>query len=152
MPKLIKDGAIVDNTWLAVDVDTPAQENQIHSLDQWRNNPAARAVQLEPGEEPWPLLESLDTLALVAIHFPVFTDGRGFSYARELRERGYAGEIRAVGHFMRDQLFYLKRCGFNAFDFSDDQDLEAALTSLADFNESYQASIDQPQPLFRRRA
>lgn len=152
MPRIIKDGAIIDNRWLPVDIDAPAADDQIHSLDQWRNNPGAAAVQLEPGEEPWPLLESLDTLELVAINFPVFTDGRGFSYARELRERGYGGEIRAVGHFQRDQMFYLKRCGFNAFDFAEDVDLEDALSSLEDFHETYQAAPDQHLPLFRRRA
>ncbi len=152
MPKLIKDGTIVDNVWEPVDVSSLATDCRIHSLDQWRNNPAARAVQLEPGEEPWPLLETLGTLELVAINFPAFADGRGFSYARELRERGYVGEIRAVGHFIRDQLFYLKRCGFNAFDFADDTDLVEAMASLNDFSESYQASADSAQPLFRRHA
>ena len=86
------------------------------------------------------------------VNFPVFTDGRGFSYARELRERGLRGELRAGGHFIRDQLTYLQRCGFNAFQMADEAELEAALASLADFSEHYQASIDQPLPLFRRRA
>ena len=53
---------------------------------------------------------------------------------------------------MRDQLTYLSRCGFDAFQFEDEQELEEALASLADFSEYYQASIDQPEPLFRRRA
>ena len=88
----------------------------------------------------------------MVVNFPVFTDGRGFSYGRELRERGYQGELRAAGHFIRDQLTYLSRCGFDAFQMADESQLEDALASLDDFSESYQAAIDQPLPLFRRRA
>jgi uncharacterized protein (DUF934 family) len=108
-------------------------------------------VQLEADQPPTPLLEEIEDLALVAINFPALGDGRGFSYARELRERGYKGELRAVGNFMRDQLYYLKRCGFDAFQMADDTQLEAALSSLDEFTEHYQAASDEPRPLFRRR-
>jgi len=154
MPRLIKDGSIIEDSWLALDPDSASPiTGQICSLDQWllladkRNS----AVQLEPGQEPIALAGYLDTLALIVINFPVFTDGRGFSYARSLREQGYNGELRAGGHFIRDQLTYLRRCGFNAFQMADDTDLESALASLADFTEFYQAAQDQPLPLFRRR-
>ncbi|WP_323844506.1 DUF934 domain-containing protein [Microbulbifer magnicolonia] len=91
-------------------------------------------------------------LPLIAVHFPAVTDGRGFSTARLLRERyGFEGELRAVGAFMRDQLTYLRRCGFNAFAYEGPQPLEALLNSLHDFSESYQAAADQKLPLFRRR-
>ena len=154
MPKLIKDAQIIDDAWLPVEAEAESLSvGHIASLTQWLalNSRANTAVQLEPGELPSPLLDDLDKLAVVAINFPVLTDGRGFSYARELREAGYAGEIRAVGGFVRDQMHYLKRCGFNAFQLSDEKELEAALSSLDDFSEHYQAAIDQPQPLFRRR-
>jgi uncharacterized protein (DUF934 family) len=154
MPRLIKDAQLSDNSWLALDTDSErADTGRILSLAQWESlsDKAGSAVQLEPGEAPTPLLEHLDDIALVAINFPVFTDGRGFSYARELRERGFQGELRAVGEFIRDQLHYLKRSGFNAFQFASDTDAEAALSSINDFSEHYQAAIDEPQPLFRRR-
>jgi uncharacterized protein (DUF934 family) len=154
MPRLIKDAQLSDNSWLALDTDSErADTGRILSLAQWASlsDKAGSAVQLEPGEAPTPLLEHLDDIALVAINFPVFTDGRGFSYARELRERGFQGELRAVGEFIRDQLHYLKRSGFNAFQFASDTDAEAALGSINDFSEHYQAAIDKPQPLFRRR-
>ena len=109
-------------------------------------------MQLEPGQAPAPLFDALDDIPLILINFPAFMDGRGFSYARELRERGYTGELRAVGHFIRDQLTYLARCGFNAFQMADDSQLEDALHSLDDLSEYYQAATDQPLPLFRRRA
>jgi uncharacterized protein (DUF934 family) len=126
----------------------------VATLDQWLrlDKKSVSAVQLEPGQAPAPLLDHLDELVLVVINFPVFTDGRGFSYARELRERGYRGELRASGNFIRDQLTYLQRCGFNAFRMADEEQLASALDSLADFSESYQAAPDQPLPLFRRRA
>lgn len=143
MPRLIKDGVIVED-------DSP----EVLDLEQWLacSDRTQRAVVLEPGETLAPLIEHLDEIPLVMINFPIFMDGRGFSYARELRERGYRGEIRAVGHFIRDQLTYLARCGVNAFEFDDESELENALDSLGDFSEYYQASVDQPQPLFRRRA
>ena len=143
MPKLIKNGAIVEE-----------HGPEVLDLEQWLQleDRANRAVVLEPGETLAPLREHIDEIPLVLVNFPTFMDGRGFSYARELRERGYQGELRAVGHFIRDQLTYLSRCGFDAFQFEDESDLEPALASLADFSEAYQASVDRPQPLFRRRA
>ena len=155
MPRLIKSGSIVEDQWLPMDPehDNPVA-NQLYTLNQWlaldvKDN---SAVQLEPAEAPAPLFDFLEQIALVVINFPVFTDGRGFSYARELRERGYRGELRATGHFIRDQLTYLQRCGFDAFQMADEADLEEALASLNDFSEHYQAAVDQPLPLFRRRA
>jgi len=143
MPRLIKNGAIVEE-----------HGPEVLDLEQWLQceDRAQRAVVLEPGETLAPLLEHVDEIPLVLVNFPTFMDGRGFSYARELRERGYQGELRAVGHFMRDQLTYLSRCGFDAFQFEDESELEAALNSLQDFSEYYQGSADRPEPLFRRRA
>lgn len=155
MPKLIKNGAIIENDeWLPMDPEGTAPRPQhILSLEQWTTlDPKTNsAVQLEPGQPPAPLLEHLEELALVAVNFPAFTDGRGFSYARELREKGFKGELRAVGDFIRDQMHYLHRCGFNAFQLADDSELEGALSALNEFSEHYQAATDEPTPLFRRR-
>lgn len=154
MPKLIKRGVIVEDDWSAADPEREMHsDRQILTLDQWQTlaDKTGSAVQLEPDHSCAPLLEFLDDIVLIAINFPVFTDGRGFSYARELRERGYTGELRAVGHFIRDQLRYLARCGFDAFQFADESKLDKARDSLQDFNEHYQASVEQPLPLFRRR-
>ncbi|MCB1703394.1 MAG: DUF934 domain-containing protein [Halioglobus sp.] len=155
MPRLIKDGAVIDDRWQPIDLDSDApRAGQIASLEQWLNlaDKAGTGVQLEPAEEPDTLFPHLHEIALIVINFPVFTDGRGFSYARRLREHGYRGELRAGGHFIRDQLTYLRRCGFDAFQMADESGLEAALASLSDFTEFYQAAEDQPLPLFRRRA
>jgi uncharacterized protein (DUF934 family) len=109
-------------------------------------------VWLAAGEGPEAIAGDLDDLSVVAVHFPKVTDGRGYSAAHLLRERyGYRGEVRAIGQVTRDQLHYLRRSGFDAFALRADQDVEASLGSLHDFDESYQAAIDQPLPLFRRR-
>jgi len=164
MPKLIKDGAIVDNSWQLLakpqgeeTSDVPAGP-VIVPLSVWleqRDTLSQRndiGVWLDSDNAAEELGADAAQLPLVAVNFPVFMDGRGFSLGRLLRERfGFTGELRAIGNFMRDQLFYLKRCGFNAFDCNDDIDQEAALASLGDFSESYQAAADQPVPLFRRR-
>lgn len=153
MPRLIKDGQIVEDPWLPLEADNAPRPQHLLSLAQWESlaDKSDSAVQLEPDQPPVVLLEHLADLNLVAVNFPVFTDGRGFSYARELREQGYRGELRAVGNFIRDQIYYLKRCGFNAFQLTDESQLEDALPSLDDFSETYQGATDEPAPLFRRR-
>lgn len=91
-------------------------------------------------------------LALIAVEFPRFTDGRGYSIARQLRDRHhFAGELRAVGWVLRDQLFYLERCGFDAFELKPGKPLESALEAFGEFTVTYQAAVDDPRPIYRRR-
>jgi uncharacterized protein (DUF934 family) len=109
-------------------------------------------VWLDSHEEPAAIAGDLDRFTLVAVNFPTFGDGRGYSIARLLRERhGYKGELRAIGEVVRDHLFFMASCGFDAFLLRDDQDPEEALTAFGDFSDAYQASADRPLPLFRRR-
>ncbi|MFC0131640.1 oxidoreductase [Massilia eurypsychrophila] len=93
----------------------------------------------------------LDRFAVVAIDFPKFTDGRGYSIAYNLRKRlRYAGELRAIGDVLRDQLFSMHRVGFDAYATRPDRDIHDALKGLTVFSETYQASVDQDLPLYRR--
>ena len=109
-------------------------------------------VRLEPEDDPFELARDVAALALIAIHYPKFTDGRGHSSAVLLRTRlGFEGELRAFGDVGRDQLFQLARCGFDAFVLAPHRDPQAALAGLADFSLRYQASVDDPLPLFRKR-
>jgi uncharacterized protein (DUF934 family) len=109
-------------------------------------------VWLGGADDPRDIAGDLQHFGVVAVRFPSFTDGRGYSIGRLLRERyGWSGELRAVGDIQRDQLFYLTRCGFNAFSLREGEDVDVALTGFDDFSERYQASVDQPLPLFRRR-
>lgn len=164
MQKLIKDGAVIDNTWQLLektdDLQTAIPAGQvILPLNLWqarKDELAARqqeiGVWLDSSETADLLGQAAAGLPLVAINFPTFMDGRGFTAARLLRERyGFTGELRALG-VIRDQLFYLKRCGFNAYQLTNTEALEDALASLHDFSETYQAAVDQTLPLFRRRA
>jgi uncharacterized protein (DUF934 family) len=90
---------------------------------------------------------------MIAVNFPQFADGRGYSIARLLRERyQWRGELRAIGDVLRDQLFYLSSCGFDAFELRAGQDPRAALAAFNDFSDAYQSSVERPQPLFRRRS
>lgn len=162
MGKVIIDGAIVDNQWQRLEADAlengvPAQGKIIVPLAYWQENRDALiargdvAVWLAPGEEPKDLEDDLDSLPLVAIHFPAFKDGRGYSYARELRTRyNFEGEVRATGDVLRDQLFYMTRCGFNAFEVREDRSIEEALQGLKDFSVTYQADVNDPRPIYRR--
>jgi len=114
--------------------------------------PEAQALRLEPADDPAAFADRLAGVARVEVNFPKFSDGRGYSIARLLRERyGYRGELRAVGDVQRDQLYYLSRVGFDAFQLREGEDAREALAALRDFSEAYQASVERPLPLFRRR-
>lgn len=163
MPKLIKDGALANDEWQLLDADASIELPQgkiIVPLAVWQERQAELSnrqgevgVCLDSADLADTLGDKARDLPLIAINFPTFMDGRGFSTARLLRDSyGFEGELRAVGHIIRDQLFYLRRCGFNSFVFGDEVDAEAALASLEDFSEAYQTCVERKQPLFRRRA
>ncbi|MCJ8286126.1 DUF934 domain-containing protein [Halomonas sp.] len=157
---LIKERRLVEDAWvLQSDVDdegaTPVKPMTIVRLDVWLA--AERRDDLAPWLPSDTQLDG-DTVAalrdapLIAIDFPKFTDGRGYSLARVLRERhGFKGEIRAVGDVLIDQLSYMARCGFDAFSLREDQVVEDALASLTVFSRHYQVSVDNPEPMFLRR-
>jgi uncharacterized protein (DUF934 family) len=96
-------------------------------------------VWLDAGDDVAAIAPDLDRLDVVAVNFPRFSDGRGFSTARLLRERyGYRGELRAVGDVSRDQLLYLERCGFDAFALRDGEDAHRALAAFDEVSVVYQ--------------
>lgn len=110
-------------------------------------------VWLNSDERAEALQNDVTRFAVIAVSFPKFADGRGYSIAYHLRVRlGYRGELRAIGDVLRDQLFYMQRVGFDAFAVRADKDINEALKGLSDFSVTYQASSDEAQPLFRRVA
>tara|TARA_R110002072_G_scaffold172728_4_gene327052 strand:+ start:26374 stop:26859 length:486 start_codon:yes stop_codon:yes gene_type:complete len=161
MPKLIKQSVVIENIWKKLDTDFDENiSNQavLVPLDRFIENPdlvignAQAGVWLDSDQGPGALEPFIEKLALIAINFPKFVDGRGYSYARILRDRfNYQGELRAIGDVLHDQLFYLKRCGFDSFAIREDKDVDSAKSGLSAFTETYQGATDQPQPLFRRR-
>jgi len=165
MSTLIKQRRIVEDRWRVFGLPNqpaadalPPEGDIVVPLGVWRGQQAAllgrqgrTGVWLEASEDPAALFAAGPMPELVAVRFPSFTDGRGYSIARLLRERhGFRGELRAIGDVIRDTLFDLSRCGFDAFALRDDQDAEEALAAFDDFTEAYQAGADRG-PLFARR-
>jgi len=98
------------------------------------------------------LAPDVQRFPLIAVNFPKFGDGRGYSIARLLRERyGFKGELRAIGDVLHDHLFFMSQCGFDAFALREDQDAQEALSVFGTFSDGYQSSVLRPVPLFRRR-
>jgi uncharacterized protein (DUF934 family) len=163
---LIKDRKLTPDNWQLLEVgvdgatrELPAAGDVILPLSRWRASREQLAgrsgrvgVWLAGDDEPADIASDLGAFDLIAVRFASFTDGRGYSIGRLLRERyGWLGELRAIGDVQRDQLFYLARCGFNAFALREGEDVETALAAFNDFSEAYQTSVDRPIPLFRRR-
>ncbi len=163
MATLITERRIVPDNWRLLEAgatEAPAEGDIIVPLSLWRAQrtellarPARVGLRLEPHEDPAVIAGDLELFGVIAVNFPKFTDGRGYSVARLLRERyGYKGELRAIGDVFRDQLSFLSSCGFNAFALREGEDPREAVAAFDDFSEVYQASVERPLPLFRRRA
>ena len=167
MPTIIRDGAILPRDHWTVLREATGPEvleavpgrSFIVPLEFWSAYRARleeysgeTGVWLDSDQTAEAIADSLADFSIIALNFPIFADGRSYSNARELRERyRYSGEIRAIGDVLRDQLFYMSRCGFNSFVLRHDQDPDACLAALRDFSTGYQASVSEPLPLFRRR-
>lgn len=158
------EGSLDDDAWVLLPRDTTvtalADGDVIVPLRLWREAGDALSsgrhgrlgVLVGSDEQVEELDGALDRIALVALEFPVFSDGRSYSSARILRERlGYTGEIRAVGDVLRDQVFLMRRCGFDTFALRVDRPAAAAASALHDFRHVYQqATIDPETPLLAR--
>lgn len=166
MPDLItSDGSIRQDNWVVV--PRPADGESLAVPDQPALIPADLwlagkehfehrddiGVWLDSHEEPEMLAGVVNELPVIAVNFPKFSDGRGYSIARLLRERlNYRNELRAVGDVLLDQLQFMKRCGFDTYVLRADKDITKAARCLNFFTQGYQAATDTDVPLFRRRA
>ena len=121
------------------------------TVDAFLDQSNAGAVRIEPGDDARDLLPHLERLRLVEVNFPSFTDGRGYSSARILREAGYEGELRAVGDVLVDQLAHMRRCGFDSFTSDKPFDILDAEAALGRWPEAYQASGDGYRPIWAKR-
>lgn len=152
---------IEDDPWTRVadGADLPSGD-AIVSLERWRRerdhvrDRAGRVgLHVSGDTDPASLSSELEGLSLVQIELPKFTDGRAYTLARLLRERfGFAGELRATGDVLRDQLFFLARCGFSSFRLAPGRDPGDALRAFDDFSVTYQPAADHTTPIWRRRA
>jgi uncharacterized protein (DUF934 family) len=168
MAKIIKKGRIQADDWQVLRLaegETPEAVTippgkVLLPLTVWQARQAEvgrsdAGVWLDSAEPAEALAPDVGRLPVIGVNFPKFADGRGYSIATLLRTRyGFKGELRAIGEVLRDQFFYLTRCGFDALQPADgrytDTQLEAALASFRDFTEPYQAAVDRPAPVWRR--
>ena len=150
---LIKHNELVDDAFVDVteSQEIPPSGPVIVSVEQWRaHKPAlvARAaplgIRLRSDQSPELIADDLEFFSVVALEFPMFRDGRAYSYARLLRERfGFDGEVRAVGDVLMEQLHFMIRTGFDAFDLRESEDpLAAFRAALDDFSVWYQPTGD----------
>lgn len=149
---LVKDGAVAEDEWVAVgDGDAlPSDSPAIVSADRWtaerdalaqRNAPLGIRLSSDTALED--VADAIGRVALIALEFPAFTDGRPYSTARLLRERhGFTGELRAVGQVLRDQAQFMQRCGFDSFELPEQADAGNWIEGLSDIAVHYQPTAD----------
>lgn len=130
--------------------DEPVADPSV-TVDSFGVQTNASAVRLEPGDDARDLLPVLDRIRLVEVNFPAYTDGRGYSAARILREAGYEGELRAVGDVLVDQLAFMRRCGFDSFAPEIALNVADAEAALARYAEVYQPTVDGRAPVWAKR-
>ncbi|MBM4196061.1 MAG: DUF934 domain-containing protein [Gammaproteobacteria bacterium] len=153
---LLKSGAIVTDNFVDVSADSsiPDSGSIIVSLEQWLANLDALIARREPigirlrsDQHPEVIADDLDHFSVIALEFPIFKDGRAYSYARLLRERwGYAAELRAVGDVLLEQLHFMQRVGFDAFELKSADPVSDWLTASGEFSAWYQATGDGRVP------
>lgn len=131
--------------------DHPPHDEPAVTLDSFLDQSNATAVRLEAGEDARALLPYLDRLALVEVSFPSFRDGRGYSAARILREAGYAGELRAEGDVLVDQVPLMRRCGFDSFAPQAPIDEAALARAIERYDHVYQSAADDRVAVWKRR-
>lgn len=173
---LLKDGQAIDDPWAALPEPAPEEDGTtlpalgvdlIVTLDQWREKREALlqrngrlGLRLRSDQSPAEIVSDLEHFDLIALEFPKFTDGRAYSYARLLRERhGFSGELRAVGNVLRDQLFFMLRCGFDSFEVAGHESVAAWHDAISEVTVLYQPAGNRPAtggvlggPLGRARA
>ena len=157
----IVDGAarVVEDDWIIVE-DGAEWDGLPHRLLPLNLALARRAqlqtarpigVWLAPSEDPADAIELFSCIDVIGVRFPSFTDGRGGRIAALLRSRhGWRGELRAIGDVLQDQLFYLRRVGFDSFALRADRDPRQALRAFSTFSDSYQGSVVPGLPHFHR--
>lgn len=158
---LIRNGETIENTWTVFEGEgeVPYTEGGTSlKLDRFlKETETALAVntpvgvRLSPDNDPGELAPYLENLSLIEVDFPKYTDGRGYSQAQLLRRRyGYQGELRAVGHVLTDQILYMHRSGFDAYETSR-ADLSSVMKALEEYSDVYQPAADGRVSVFRKR-
>jgi len=157
MPLLINREVVTDN-WTLINEETLDQAGDIivplalylENKDSLENREGQLAIQVNGDDELDELLDNLDKFPLIAVDFPAFRDGRGFSIARLLVRAGYKGEIRATGDVGRDRIAYMERCGFTAIQISDEIYKEEMLSAFTEVSNYYQSATDSNRAVYHQ--
>lgn len=157
MPLLINREVVADN-WTLINEETLDQAGDIivplalylENRDSLENREGQLAIQVNGDDELDELLDNLDKFPLIAVDFPTFRDGRGFSIARLLVRAGYKGEIRATGDVGRDRIAYMERCGFTAIQISDEIYKEEMLSAFTEVSNYYQSATDSNRAVYHQ--
>lgn len=157
---VIRDGEVIADGWVRLEDGAPLLPAGDVILPLARLETEAEAiarrssrtgVELPNDADPQDIEHLLPHLDLVAVHFPVFTDGRAYSQARVLRRRlGYEGEIRATGNVLADQAAFMIRCGIDSFDTDGRQPAETWQRALGSVTLAYQRGYRDPPELTLR--
>jgi uncharacterized protein (DUF934 family) len=149
---LIKETGPIDDPWTFVkDEDQlPSDGAVIVTLARWQANrdellarPTPLGVRLKSDQAPSAIVGDIERFDVIALEFPKFTDGRAYSSARLLRERhSFRGELRAVGNVLRDQLAFMRRCGFDSYQIPETADAAAWAGALRGISVVYQPATD----------
>jgi uncharacterized protein (DUF934 family) len=159
---LVSEGRIVADPWRHLDDDEPLPASAAVTVSASRWSRERDALYRSNGELGLRLPNDIaattltrpevERLRLIMLSFPRFTDGRAYSQARLLRDRlGFRGELRATGHVLRDQLLFMRRCGFDAFELDERALTEDWLAALGDFDVFYQPAADDRPWIMRQR-
>jgi len=166
MPTLINKTEIIEDQWETCDLaqfhaylsSPPEAKAVLLDWADWETleQPITLPTNLKLGLkipntlDPELLTENFDVISLLAIEFPLFTDGRGYSQARMLREMGFTGEIRALGDVLPDQVFFMARCGIDTFALKEGHSPETAFGCFSTFTQAYQAAADGIKPVYHQ--
>ncbi len=162
--RIIKDEQVQNDDWNWIDKVEPGQtlplgdiilpfQYWLENQDSLSKREGKTAVSINGETLIEDIVSHLSQFELIALEFPAFKDGRCYSHARMLRDRyKFKGDLRAVGDVLRDQVFYMKRCGISSFNLPDDKDINDALNALKDFTVTYQTAADGNPPIYKRRA
>ncbi len=161
--QVIKDKQVIEDNWTRFepgDDDAALPEGDIIvPLAYWQarreellGREGKVAVCINGDDELSDIESELDGFELIAIEFPVFRDGRGYSMARALRQRhNFQGDIRAVGEVLRDQLYFMQRVGISSYQLKDGKDPQDALKGFTEFSVRYQGAVDNGEAIYSRR-
>ncbi len=164
MPLLINQTVVENDSWQTLDAEALEQLQNLpeggdiivplavylEHRDLFLKRPGRLGIQVNGDDDLEALYVEHANVALIAVEFPIFRDGRGFSIARQLVRVGFSGEIRAVGDVARDRLAYMQSSGFNAFLIPEDRFSEEDLSAFTEVSVNYQGTAADPRPIFRR--